>query len=463
MAKTNAERQKLYRINLSKNKAEWTEKKEQARRRDNTRRKNLDFKSLENLRFRQKIASKKYRETRTSKSVFKDPSIYKSRQSLGKAVQRTLRSLPKDPRRRNHVLRRISQSLDIIPKPKEIHKREQRALSITLKKSVEEFYERDDISYQMPGKRDCIVVNHDGQRMVLQKRILLFSIRETYQLFLADTNQTNVNISPTSFGELRPIHVLVKSFMPHRNCLCSYHENVNLLLKSLSKHVDYSDLVSIRAFSSGLVCDENNVDCIFSRCPTCSNLFLLKIQQKIIDPNKQIQWYQWITQHGFSKKREFIGTVKECVAVLKTKVEPFLTHVFIKRQQSAYFENVKLNLDDETVCIQVDFSENFHIRVQDAVQSSFYANDAVSLFICYVWYSNGGRSFVYASDDLSHDKYYVSAALDHLFDKLRNQFIHLKQVHVFSDGATQQFKQKFLFRNLCRFSEQYQVNVQSQA
>ena len=124
-------------------------------------------------------------------------------------------------------------------------------------------------------------------------------------------------------------------------------------------------------------------------------------------------------KHGFSKKEEFSGSVLECVAVLKEKVESFLYHMFIKRQQSAYFERLKLNLDNETICIQVGFSENFHIDVQDAIQSSFYPKESISLFICYIWYLNGSYSRVYVSDDLSHDKYHVGAALDHLFGDLK--------------------------------------------
>ena len=61
------------------------------------------------------------------------------------------------------------------------------------------------------------------------------------------------------------------------------------------------------------------------------------------------------------------------------------------------------------------------------------------------------------------NKYYVSTALDYLFDKLKNQFQRLKYVHMFSDGATQQFKQKFLFWNLCRLSDQLKVDTQVQA
>ena len=122
---------------------------------------------------------------------------------------------------------------------------------------------------------------------------------------------------------------------------------------------------------------------MFSRCSLCSNNFHLKIQQNIIDQNKQIQWYQWTIKHGFSQE-EFNGSVQECVGILKEKVESFLSHVYIKRQQSAYFERLKLNLDDETICIQVDFSENFYIDVQDAIQSSFYSKNSISLLTCYI-------------------------------------------------------------------------------
>ena len=147
----------------------------------------------------------------------------------------------------------------------------------------------------------------------------------------------------------------------------------------------------------------------------------------------------------FLKNEEFNGSVKKCVTILGEKVETFLFHIFIRRQQLMYFENLKLNLNLETICIPVDFSENFRIDVQDAIQSSYYAKSFVSLFTCYFWHLNSSHSCIYATDDLSHDKYYVSTALDHLIDKLKNPFQRLKYVHVFSNGAAQQFKQKSLF------------------
>ena len=179
--------------------------KRKTRIRDKRRRKNLDPKSLEQLRIRQKESSKRYREKLKSKLLTdKDISTYKCRQTFGKAVQRVLRSLPKDSRKRNHVVLHVAQVANVISKLTKKHKREQRSLSMELKKAVIQFHNRDDVSYQMPGKRDCVVVeDDDGKYSTLQKRILLFSIGETLQLFLSEKKGPDETLSLTSFGELR--------------------------------------------------------------------------------------------------------------------------------------------------------------------------------------------------------------------------------------------------------------------
>jgi hypothetical protein len=71
-------------------------------------------------------------------------------------VQRVVRTLPKDSYNRNHVVQRIAELLHVISKPSEKHKREQRSLAKELQVTVTLFYNRDDTSYQMSDKRDCI-------------------------------------------------------------------------------------------------------------------------------------------------------------------------------------------------------------------------------------------------------------------------------------------------------------------
>ena len=264
MVKSNAERQKLYRINLSKNKSKYEQMRQKSRIRDNTRRQNLNGDSLERLRIRQRQASKKYRDKRKLERLNgKKFSSYKNRQSFGKAVKRVTHSLPQDSNKRVTMVRHIAQELNIIPKTITQHQRQQRSLPIELKELVVKFYNRDDISYQLAGKRNYITFkDNDGTKTTLQKRILLYSVRETFQLFLTEYVDTNINLSLTSFNDLRPLNILVQSYMPERNCLCTYHENVNLLLKSLSKYITCSGLHSLQQFSAMLVCNEESEDCI---------------------------------------------------------------------------------------------------------------------------------------------------------------------------------------------------------
>jgi hypothetical protein len=166
----------------------------------------------------------------------------------------------------------------------------------------------------MPGKRDYITVkDDDGETITLQKRILLNSVRETYELFLSDNNITNASLSLNSFGNVRPLNVLLYSHMPHRSCLCHYHENVNLLLIPLSKCIRSSNLDTLQAFSSALVCNEEDENCMLSRCSLCANNFDDKIQKNVIDPTEQIKWYQWVFNNGYAEKKEFNSTVQECL------------------------------------------------------------------------------------------------------------------------------------------------------
>ncbi|CAF1282794.1 unnamed protein product, partial [Rotaria sordida] len=95
--------------------------------RDNARRKSLTGDALNQLRMRQKFASKKYRDGLKLKRLNDNrSSTYKNRQSFGKAIKRVQKSLPKEPNKRISVVRHIAQTLDIIPKTTDLHEREQR-------------------------------------------------------------------------------------------------------------------------------------------------------------------------------------------------------------------------------------------------------------------------------------------------------------------------------------------------
>lgn len=105
-------------------------------------------------------------------------------QTISKATKKVKKALPQDPAKQKLVVKSIAQSLGILPTP--THQRISRTISIRDKTLVVSFYERDDISYQMPGKRDTVVVKENGTKTTFQKRILLFNLREVHQMFIQD-------------------------------------------------------------------------------------------------------------------------------------------------------------------------------------------------------------------------------------------------------------------------------------
>ncbi|CAF5062416.1 unnamed protein product, partial [Rotaria sp. Silwood1] len=85
--------------------------------------------------------------------------------------------------------RHIVQELNAIPKTDTQHQHQQRSLPIELQELIIKFYNQDDISYKLAGKHDCITFkDNDGTSTTLQKRILLYRVRETFKLFLTDEN-----------------------------------------------------------------------------------------------------------------------------------------------------------------------------------------------------------------------------------------------------------------------------------
>ena len=71
--------------------------------------------------------------------------------------------------------------------------------------------------------------------------------------------------------------------MSHRVCVCACHENVNLLLEALRKHIIGDKCSNLPTFTIALVCDESNETCISSNCKTSAKHLETKVEGNIRD------------------------------------------------------------------------------------------------------------------------------------------------------------------------------------
>ena len=95
--------------------------------------------------------------------------------------------------------------------------------------------------------------------------------------------------------------------------------------------------------------------------------------------------------------------------------------------------------------LQVDFAENYTAAYQDEIQSAHWNQKQVTIFTSVAWSDADPLSYVVVSDSLDHDKKALATFLVRAVQNICQKHPHLRQIHIFSDGAASQFKNKYLW------------------
>jgi hypothetical protein len=187
-------------------------------------------------------------------------SPYSAGKNLVRAVRRIEDILPKSPRKKHAILRHIIQKEGVVIVSKTPEYKGRPLDPETIEKVIE-YYQDDDISYQMPGIQDVKVVRQKGVKKTMQKKYLMATINETYQTF--KKKYPHLNIGKSKFQDLRPLHVLLQSDTPQNLCLCKYHENIRMLIKAIKPGLPLNLLKndSTSAFLAHVVCKRDLFSC----------------------------------------------------------------------------------------------------------------------------------------------------------------------------------------------------------
>ncbi|XP_033625038.1 uncharacterized protein LOC117288334 [Asterias rubens] len=390
---------------------------------------------------------------------------YRSPQSLGKAVKRARASLPSSPRKRKVVATAIAKEVVVNVIMNKPHVAKNYGLDEDTKKKVIEFYLKDDISWQAPGRKDRVIIrstDKHGNKMktTLQARYMLMALSEAHKLLC---RENDISVGLSKFCDLRPKHVKLFDSIPHNVCVCTYHENVRLLLISLKGDTCTGLPESTSVFTDTIVCDTNSKECMTQDCPECKGK-IHDFAPELTDESI-VKYSQWQKNDGNTEKVEITSTVHMAFEELLNQLKVFLVHVYVKRKQSAYREMLLKNVDGEEIVLQVDFSENASLAHQNETQSAHWNHGQATLFTAHAWIKSNPdttctrESYVLVSDELLHGKLSVHAFMTHIFSDLKQKYQSIQKISVFSDGASSQFKQRFLFSNLHMWEEQFDVEL----
>ena len=94
----------------------------------------------------------------------------------------------------------------------------------------------------MPWEKGLCVKLEDGRKEKVRKRPLLSNLKEIYQHFLTENPALKVGFS--TFAMLRPKWcVPVVSSGTHNVFVCTYHENVKLMLSFIDGSLNYKEVL----------------------------------------------------------------------------------------------------------------------------------------------------------------------------------------------------------------------------
>lgn len=253
---------------------------------------------------------------------------------------------------------------------------------------------------------------------------------------------------------MRPKNVKLSDHIPHHVCVCSYHDNVRLLLVALREHtslaVEFHDIIA------QVTCDPQAKDCLSSQCKNCQDRIDRFAPSNGSATARYLQWQN----SKRVEKVEIIGTVEDAFLELKRQLKPFLNHTYVKRKHAAYLDTVVSKCDSNQVVLQVDYPENTTIASQREIQSAHWRHAQVTTFTAHAWIdSDSNESMVLVSDDLNHSKQSVYVFMQYIFNHLKTECPDMKVINIFSDGASSQFKQKYLFSNLYAWEQEHDLMI----
>lgn len=368
---------------------------------------------------------------------------YWSKQSLGKAVKKAERALPKNAERRKIVLDVLNKKYN---EDKNIIAAQETRCNQNQLDVAKKFYLKDEISVQAAERKKTIIV--DGQ--LVARRYMLMTIAEAFELYKTEIGTSA--IGKTIFYQQRPRHIELSSKMPYNMCVCMYHANFAFLLESCAT-VFKCFSSDFESFLRTVCCNIEGEECMTGNCQNCvhdiKHEFVPLIYWKYLE--ECVNWQNWRKVDGQMVLTKTLAPLHILLNELQAELPIFKEHFFVKRCQQKYFEDVKAKLKPGEIVLQIDFAENYRLQCQNEIQSAHFSYKQVTIFTCVAWLHGSTKSYAVISENLNHDKNAVFTFISKIMDIMKMEYELFKKVYIFSDGSSSQFKNKYITWSLPDF------------
>lgn len=225
------------------------------------------------------------------------------------------------------------------------------------------FFEDSDITRVMPGKNDCMTIRINGVKQTLQKRLLLSTMKESYEEF--KRRHCNIKVGFTKFSMLKPKNcVQLGSSGTHSVCVCTIHQNVKIMVANVNfAEISDNQFKTYKDCISFVLCETPQPECYMMNCSSCPGIdrFKNKLHKCFEDKDMEycnIQFNQWVSTDRCNLET-LVKPVDDFVEYFTDKLKKLIPHYFISSEQSKFLRDQKdkLKLGEFLVCC--DFAENY--------------------------------------------------------------------------------------------------------
>ena len=237
-------------------------------------------------------------------------------------MKRVAKSLLNSPRKKQFVIAKMAKEVGL--KVKGIHQKVCTGISPKQIDDVQNFFEKNEISWQAPGRKDRVISqevlsNGKTSKKATQVQYMLMSLKEAYHQFQEEMKDEVTGLS--KFSSLRPTHIKLLGQIPHNMCVCEYHENICLILSVLENHTSLSS--KFDDFVQQVTCDQTCKDCIYQHCDNCRDL--LETFKSMPDEGALLtKCHQWQTCDKKTEKIFITATVDAIFDDLRSQLNGFL-------------------------------------------------------------------------------------------------------------------------------------------
>lgn len=245
------------------------------------------------------------------------------------------------------------------------------------------------------------------------------------------------------------------------------HENIDLSLQAIRglpmmKNSSLSELIR-----NHLVCAESTPDCYFLRCENCPclNDFVEKLQSEITEfPLEFLKFKNWVRVGNYYQLVDFLKTPDEFAAHFSNLLNNFLPHYYTTAKQKEYLSLRKTSVATNEATVYADFAENYKVTVQNEIQSHHFARKMVTVHPVVIYFRENGelqhRTLVVVSPVIEHNFVLVYCCLQRLFQFISTHLPQIKKIFMWTDGAGQQYKNKFNFANITFIKEDFDMDIE---